>query len=157
MPVVALQASVTVDRLATYVADPIASALGGYEEPFLGPVPIVLALLVVLVSVVAAIATEFSVGLCRFFRSGVAPRRVRSRHIGGVPRPVDRRNIVRSYRLVAADVDASVAAEIRQFLDEAGIDEVTDGRLGDRDIVVVTDRTPAGRLSREDFGRSLGR
>ncbi len=156
MPLVALLTVVTVDATVTPITNPILSMLGGTEEMALGLLPTVLALLVVLVCIVAAIATELSSGLCRFLRTGVAPRRVRFRHIGAVPRPVDRRNVVRSYRLSATDHDATVAAEIRQCLAESGLDEVTDGRLGDRDIVVVTDRTPAGWLAREDLRAPIG-
>jgi hypothetical protein len=148
LPIMALQALVGVNG----AADPLMIGIGvRSDEPPLGPIPTVLALLVVLICIVAAIATSFSAGLCRYLPTGVAPRRVRSRHIGGVPQPVNRRRVVRSYRLLAADVDAGVAAEIRRFLADAGLDEVTDGRPGDRDLVVLTDASPAGWLSREDL------
>jgi hypothetical protein len=73
------------------------------------------------------------------------------RHIGALPRPVARRDVVRSYRLLAADDDAGIGDEIRRCLAESGIGEVADGAGGDRDIVVLTDRTPVGWLSRDDL------
>jgi hypothetical protein len=117
----------------------------------LGAAPPLLALLVVLACVIAAIATELASGVCRFLRTGTAPRRVRKRPIGAIPRPAGRRDAVRSYRLLAADEDAGVADEIRRGLAGRGIDRVADGREGDRDVVVLTDKTPAGWLSRDDL------
>lgn len=150
-PLVTLVALSAVEQLAGYLTtDPLLRALAGAQTMDLGAAPAFLALLVVLASVAAAIATEFSSGVCRFLRTGIAPRRVRARHIGAIPRPAGRRDAVRSYRLLAADDDAGVADEIRRCLAESGIDQVTGGE-GDRDIVVLTDKTPADWPSRDDL------
>lgn len=151
-PLVALLTLGNVEKMAGYVTmDPLLRALMPSSPMDLGAGPAMLVLLVVLVSIVAAIATHFSAGACRFLRTGIAPRRVRARHIGAVPRPAGRPGAVRSYRLLAVDDDAGVADEIRRCLAEWGIDRVADGGQGDRDIVVLTDKTSAAWPSRDDL------
>jgi hypothetical protein len=147
---------ITVDELAGYLTtDPMLGLFGVSNTRSFGSASLLLVPLVLLASVAAAIATEFSPGLCRFLRTGTAPQRIRARHAGAIPRPIERDDVVRSYRLLAAEDDASVADEIRRGLAESGIDEVADGGERDRDIVVLTDKTPAGWLARDDLRHPL--
>ena len=151
MLVTAPVAVVTVDSLAGYVTtSPLDALLATSDEATLGVAPYVLALLVMGVSLAALVATELSTGVCRQLRTGTAPTRVRSRHIGPIPCPTDRRP-VRSYRLFVSDDDASVGDEVRRALAEAGISESADAGAGVRDIVVLSDRTPSEWLSRDDL------
>ena len=123
------------------------SALGVAPEPIQLVAAEVLAVLLIPVCLAVGVVTELSPGLYRFLRTGAAPRRIRSRHVGKVPRP-DHGGAVRAYRLFAADDDAEVAEEIRRSLADAGIEEATEG---ERDVVVLTDRTPAEWLARDDL------
>jgi hypothetical protein len=150
MPFVAIAGVVLAEQMASAIA-----SLEGATLSALGVTPSgveffgarALAALLLPVGLAAAIATEFSSGLHRFLRTGAAPRRIRSRHVGKVTRP-DTSGAVRSYRLLAADDDAGVRDEVRRALAEAGIEEAADG---ERDVVVLTDRTPAEWLAREDL------
>ena len=148
LPVLAVSAAVTVSLSASYLMDPMLAALGGAEVEPLG---LALALLVTPVCLVAGLASEFSAGLCRRLRTGAAPRRVRARHVGVIPRPEIGRGAVHTFRLVASAADAGVAATVSRRLTDAGIERVDDDRRRDRDIVVVSDASPAGWLSRADF------
>jgi hypothetical protein len=149
MPLYAVVATGSVDAAASYLtSDPILIALGAPEESPIGPAPAVLAFLVVVASIIAAIATSFAAGVFRYLRTGIAPRRVRSRHIGTVRRPVDEQSAAHSYRLIAADDDARVGDEVRRSLVAAGINEAVGG---DRDVVVLSDRTPSDWMSRDDL------
>jgi hypothetical protein len=144
-------AVVTVDSLAGYVTtSPLEALFGSSDESTMDATPYLLAAAVMAVSLAALIATELSAGLCRHLRTGTAPMRVRRRHIGAIPEPSDRRPL-RSYRLFASDDDASVRDEIRSALAEAGIHETANAGGGDRDIFVVSDRTPTEWLSRNDL------
>ncbi len=149
LPLMALVAWLVVDVLAGYVTtDPLITALGGTsEELHLGDAPVVLWCGVLLTSVVAAFTTPYAPGLCRHLKTGAAPNRMRRRHIGVVPRPSGNRGPARSYRLIAADDDSRVADEIRSALTDAGLSEPGDGEEAERQIVVVSDRTPTGWLS----------
>ena len=149
LPLIAVVATGTADSAASYLtSDPILIALGAGESP-ISPAPAVLAFLVVLTSIGAAVATSFAGGAFRYFRTGIAPRRVRSRHIGAVPRPVDEQRAAHSYRLITADDDARVGDEVRRDLVAGGIDELA--AEGDRDVVVLSDRTPSDWMSRNDL------
>ena len=143
---------VTVDTLAGYAGDPLLRALGATsEDGYLGPTPIVLAGLVMVLCPAAAVVLVLSAGVCRFLRTGTAPERVRARHIGGVPLPDAESTAVRSYRLLAAEEDAGVADELRRSLSPVGIREVAEGEPRDRDVVVLSDRMPAAWLERDDL------
>jgi TIR domain len=149
MPLIAVVGAVMVEQMATALLPwgAIVSALGAAPEPIRLVAAEVLAFLLIPVCLAAGVATEFSPGLYRFLRTGAAPRRIRSRHVGKVPRP-DTGGAVRAYRLFAADDDAEVAGEIRRSLADVGIEEAADG---ERDVVVITDRTPAEWLARGDL------
>jgi hypothetical protein len=150
MPLVALLSIPTVGQAASYLSsDPILIALGVTEDQVPGAAPALLLVLLAVVCIAAAIATEFSAGACRYLRTGIAPRRVRTRHTGVVPRPIDDQNVAHSFRLIAADDDARVGDEVRQSLAAAGLREVA-GDF-DRDVVVLSDRTPTSWLSRGDL------
>ena len=70
---------VTVDTLAGYAGDPLLRALGATsEDGYLGPTPIVLAGLVMVLCPAAAVVLVLSAGVCRFLRTGTAPERVRA-------------------------------------------------------------------------------
>jgi hypothetical protein len=149
MPLVAVVGVVLVETMAASLTPigAIANALGVTPEPLQLLGAEVLALLLIPVCLAAGVATELSPGLCRFLRTGAAPRRIRSRHVGKVPRP-GTGSAIRAYRVLAADDDAGVRDEVRACLAEAGIQEAADG---ERDVVVLTDRTPAEWLSRDDL------
>jgi ABC-type multidrug transport system fused ATPase/permease subunit len=140
-----------VDMLAAYLTDPIENiviALGGQpDEVFLGYGPALLALGAALTGVLAAIATSLASAVCGHLQTGVAPHRVRRRHIGGVPGSVVKRLPARTYRLIAADDDSSVANEVRRALADVGMSEVDEDEEGQRQIVVVSDRTPIDLVS----------
>ena len=157
LPLMALLAWLIVDLVAGYVTtDPLITALGGTsEELHLGYAPGVLWFVVALTSVVAAVATPYAAGLCRHLKTGVAPNRMRRRHIGVVPRPLGDRSPAKSYRLIAADDDVGVADEIRRALADSGMSELGDGDEADRQIVVVSDRTPADWLSLDNLRSPL--
>jgi hypothetical protein len=72
---------------------------------------------------------------------------MRRRHIGVVSRPSGNRSPAKSFRLIAADDDSRVADEVRRALGDAGMSEPGDGEEADRQIVVVSDRTPTDWLS----------
>ena len=148
MPLIGFSAVAMVEQTASALtSDAIVVALGvAPEQTPLLPAE-ALAVLLLLVCIVAGVVTELAPGLCRDLRTGAAPRRIRVRHTGPVPRP-DRLTALHSYRLIAADDDAGVADEIRRSLTEVGIEEVAHGQ---RDIVVLTDRTPVSWLSRDDL------
>jgi hypothetical protein len=149
MPLVAVVGVVMVEQMAAALLPlgAIASALGVAPEPLQLLAAEALALLLIPVCLAVGVVTELSPGLYRFLRTGAAPRRIRSRHVGNVPRP-DTGGAVRAYRLFVADDDAEVAEAIRRSLADVGIEEATDG---ERDVVVLTDRTPAEWLARDDL------
>jgi TIR domain len=149
MPLVAAGAVVTVEQTAAALLPigAIVGALGGSPEPIELFAAEALAVALIPVCLAAGVVTELSSGLCRFLRTGAAPQRIRSRYVGKVPRP-DSSGGVRAYRLFAADDDAGVAEEVRRSLAVAGIEEAADG---ERDVVVLTDRTPIGWLARDDL------
>lgn len=151
LPLLALSAVVAVAASAGYLTDPLLAALGGADADPLSPVPIALALLVTPACLLAGLASELSAGLGRHLRTGVAPRRIRTRHLGTVPRPAIGRGAVHTVRLVATDADAGVAETVRRHLDGTGIEQVDGDSRRDRDIVVVSDASPADWLSRADF------
>jgi hypothetical protein len=132
--------------VATYLGA-AANALGVTPDPihFLGPEA--LGVLLIPVCVAGFVATELSPGLCRVLRTGAAPRRIRKRHAGVLPRP-EAGGAVHAYRLFAVDDDVGVAEEVRRSFADAGIEEAADG---ERDVVVLTDRTPVEWLSRGDL------
>jgi hypothetical protein len=145
-----------VDMLAGWAGDPILRALGTTsDDGYLGPAPIVLTGLVFVLCPAAVVVLVLSAGVCRFLRTGTAPERVRARHIGGVPRPASETTAVRSYRLLAAEEDAGVADELRRSLSDVGLREVAEGEPRDRDVVVLSDRTPAAWLERDDLREPL--
>jgi hypothetical protein len=149
MPLVALLSVVTVEQIAAALLPlgAFASALGLSPEPIQLFAAEALAVLLIPVCLAVGVVTELSSGLCRFLRTGAAPRRIRSRHVGNVPRP-HRDGAVRAYRLFAADDDAGVAEEVRCSFADVGIEETADG---ERDVVVLTDRTPVEWLARDDL------
>jgi hypothetical protein len=153
MPLLALVVFDYLNLLTGLLITPPFQALLGVssDKLYLGAVPVILAGAVVLVSIVAVFATGHSAGVFRHLRTGAAPRRVRTRHIGRVAYPRDRGTAVRSYRLLVSDDDQNVGEEIRCSLRDAGISEAGQGQPGDRDIVVLTDRTPADWLSQESL------
>jgi TIR domain len=149
MPLVAVLGVVTVEQMAAALLPlgAAASALGVSPEPIQLFAAEALAVLLIPVCLAVGVVTELSSGLCRFLRTGAAPRRIRLRHVGNVSRP-DRDGAVRAYRLFAADDDAGVAEEVRRSLADVGIEEAADG---ERDVVVLTDRTPVEWLARADL------
>jgi hypothetical protein len=156
MPLIALLALVTVDTMAGYINEPWIFALGGeLEESYLGDASTVLAVGVVLAGALAATVTSYAAGPCRHLKTGIAPERVRRRHIGPVPGPVETRRPAHSFHLIAAEVDLPVAEEVRQALVAVGMAEVGDDRGSDRQIVVMSDRTPAEWLSRDGLREPL--
>ncbi|HSO49204.1 MAG TPA: toll/interleukin-1 receptor domain-containing protein, partial [Acidimicrobiia bacterium] len=156
MPLIALLAVVTVDTMAGYINEPWIFALGGEaEETYLGEASSVLAVGVVLASAAAAIITSYAAGPCRHLKTGIAPERVRRRHIGPVPGSVEIRPPARSYRLIAAEDDSPVADEVRRALAGVGMAEVGDDAWSDRQIVVTSDRTPTEWLARDELKEPL--
>ena len=153
MPLIAIVGVVLVERMAASLTPigAIVSALGVAPEPLQLLGAETLAVLLIPVCLAVAVVTELSPGLCRFLRTGAAPRRIRSRHVGKLTRP-DADGAVRGYRLFAADDDAGVGDEVRRALAAAGIAEAADG---ERDVVVLTDRTPAEWLTRDDLRNPL--
>jgi hypothetical protein len=149
MPLVAVVGVATVEQTAAALLPlgAVVSALGVAPEPIRLLAAEALAVLLIPVCLAVGVVTELSPGLCRYLRTGAAPRRIRSRHVGKVPRP-DTGGAVRAYRLLAADDDAEVAEEVRRSLADVGIEEAADG---ERDVVVLTDRTPAEWLARDDL------
>ncbi len=149
MPLAAVVGVVSVEQLAASLTPigAIVSALGGTPDPLELVGAEVLVFLVFLSCLAAGVATERSSGLGRFLRTGAAPRRIRSRYVGSVPRP-ELGGAVRAYRLFAADDDVGVGDEVHRALAEAGIEEAPGG---ERDVVVLTDRTPADWLARDDL------
>jgi TIR domain len=138
------------ELVAGSAADPLAVALGQSSDViYLGYAPGYLALGVVVMAVVAAISTSFAAGVTRHLKTGIAPRRVRRRHVGAVPQPLDARVPARTCRLFAAAGDSRIAEDVRRALFDAGMSDVGDGSDSDRQIVVVSDRTPTDWLSWE--------
>lgn len=149
MPVIAFAAVKTSEEMAGALASDLGAAVtalgGSFDIPLLGAEAF--AVLLLPACVVAAVVTELSPGLCRFLKTGAAPGRIRSRHVGAVPRP-DAPVALRTYRLSAAEADGSVGEEVRRALSATGISEAADGA---RDVVVLSDRTPTDWLSRADL------
>ncbi|HEX5696251.1 MAG TPA: toll/interleukin-1 receptor domain-containing protein, partial [Acidimicrobiia bacterium] len=117
MPLIALLVLVTVDTMAGYINEPWIFALGGEaEETYLGDASAVLAVGVVLACALAAVVTSYAAGPCRHLKTGIAPERLRRRHMGPVPGSVETPPPARSYRLIAADDDLPVADEVRSAL-----------------------------------------
>jgi hypothetical protein len=149
MPVIAFAAVKTSEEMAGALASDIGAAVtalgGSFDIPLLGAEAF--AVLLLPACVVAAVVTELSPGLCRWLKTGAAPGRIRSRHVGAVPRP-EAPVALRTYRLSAAEADGSVGEEVRRALSATGISEAADGA---RDVVVLSDRTPTDWLSRADL------
>jgi hypothetical protein len=114
-----------------------------------------LAAAVALLGVAAAVATERSGGVYRHLRTGVAPARLRRRRTGNVAARSPAGAPARTYRLLAVPEDASVAEDVRRSLAVGGIVEVAADAPRDRDVVVVTDRTPVEWLVRTDLEQPL--
>lgn len=151
IPVLVLVAVVRVSDFAGYLTtDPVIWALGGADDEPLGAIPTVLGYVVLVACPAAFLVTEFSAGLYRFLRTGVAPQRIRRRHLGHLPAPPYRAASVRTVRLLAAEVDQAVAERLTKCLTVVGIAAVSDASR-DRDLVVVSDATPADWLSRRDI------
>jgi hypothetical protein len=149
LPLIAFAAVRTTEETVGALASDtgaVATALGASVRIEL-PGAEALAVLLLPACVVAGVVTELSPGLCRFLQTGAAPRRIRSRHVGAVPRP-DAPVALHTYRLSAAEGDGGVGEEVRRSLSAAGISEAADG---ERDVVVLSDRTPADWLSRDDL------
>ena len=148
MPLAAVVGVVSVEQLAASLTPigAIVSALGATPDPLDLVGAEVLVFLVFLSCLAAGVATERSSGLGRFLRTGAAPRRIRSRYVGSVSPGARRRRsglpAVRSGRR------RGVADEVRRALAKAGIEEAPGG---ERDVVVLTDRTPADWLTRDDL------
>jgi hypothetical protein len=149
MPVIAIAALTTTEAMAGALASDlgaVVTALGAsFDIQLVGAEA--LAVLLFPACLVAAVVTELSPGLCRVLKTGAAPRRIRSRHVGAVPRP-DAPVALRTYRLTAAEADGSVGEEVRRALSATGISEAADG---ERDVVVLSDRTPTDWLARDDL------
>ena len=114
-----------------------------------------LAAAVALLGVAAAVATERSGGVYRHLRTGVAPARLRRRRTGNAAARSPAGAPAWTYRLLAVPADASVAEDVRRSLGAAGIVEVAADAARDRDVVVVTDRTPVEWLVRTDLEQPL--
>lgn len=163
LPLLALAGAVEVNLFAAVLTDPIAAALGDGGGMPLGAAPTVLALLVLPACVAAGFATEFSAGVCRLLRTGAAPPRIRTRHVGSVSLPSAPRGPELGCRVWAAAIDGSVARQLSDCLATVSIsadvninvsvEQVTDSDPDPhvRDIVIVSDATPAEWLTRADL------
>jgi hypothetical protein len=63
---------------------------------------------------------------------------------------------VRSFRVVATEIDRSVGDDLRRALTDAGMTEAAEGAERDRDLVVVSDHTPVTWLADDTYVRPLG-
>jgi hypothetical protein len=156
MPILALVAWVTVDTMAGYINEPWIFALGGQTtEAYLGDLTGALATGAALAGVLSAAITSFAPGVCRHLETGIAPARVRRRHMGPVPIPAETRLATHSFRLLSAEADRPVADEVRDALLGAGMAEASEESRGDRQVVVVSDRTPIEWLSLDELQEPL--
>ena len=161
LPLLALAGAVEVNLFAAVLTNPIAAALGDSGGMPLGAAPTILALLVLPACVAAGIATEFSAGVCRLLRTGAAPPRIRARHVGSVSLPSASHRPEPQCRIWATPLDAAIARQLSDCLAtvsvnadvNVSVEQVTDSDPDPhaRDIVIVSDATPAEWLTRADL------
>jgi hypothetical protein len=152
LPLIALMTLWFVDTMAGYINEPWVFALGGIsEEAYLGDLSWILGVGVVLTGILAAIVTSFGAGPFRHLKTGIAPDRVRRRHVGFLASPAEPRSPARSYQLIFSEADASVADEARSAFAGIGMSEAGADRGSDCQIVIVSDRTPMDWLARDEL------